>query len=324
VIGMTTIAVLGASGTVGRLIAREAARRDVHVILAGRQAEPLIELASSLPAGLAHAAIVDVVDPATLESVIAQADLVLNTIGPFSRFAEPIVSACVQAATPYVDLANELSAVRALLDRDEEARRHEVQLVTGAGFGVVATETLALMLAHASPLQSIQVAAAQAVAYASRGVKATIADGMAQGSPRYVDGQLVVGAFGEGVTTVQFPDGPRQVIPAPVGDLLAAQRATGARDVVAYVTLPGERSVQTKPVANLRSVATAFGCSADNTRTEADLSFGEGFEASATIAVEVALRTLQAPRPGAWTPGQLFGTGLALACGAVVQGPRRP
>jgi saccharopine dehydrogenase (NAD+, L-lysine-forming) len=322
---MATIVILGASGTMGGLVAREAIRKDFLIVLAGRQADPLLQLASSLPAGSARAAIVDIADPTILESVIEQADVVVNTVGPFSQFAEPVISACLQSGTSYVDLANELSAVRALLERDAEARLQGVQLVTGAGFGVVATETLALMLAQASaqPLRSIQVAAAPAVAYASKGVQATIAHALAQGSPRYVDGRLVVGALGEGATTFQFVDGPRQVIPAPTGDLIAAQRATGAPDAVAYVPVPGDRSMQPdEKTKDFRSVAMARGCTADGTHIEADLTFGEGDEASAAIAVEVALRTVANPRPGAWTPGQLFGPQLAKACGAVVHGPR--
>jgi short subunit dehydrogenase-like uncharacterized protein len=322
---MTRIVVLGASGAMGRLIAREATRRGLHVILAGRRANELVDLASTLPSGQSRAAIVDVGNTATLEPVIAQADAVLNTVGPFTRFAEPIVAACLRAATPYVDLANELSAVRTLLDRDGEARRQGVPLITGAGFGVVATETLALMLARASsrPLQNLQVAAAQDVAYATRGVQATIADGLAQGSPRYVNGDLVVATFGEGATTLAFPDGPRQVVPAPVGDLVAAQRASGAPDVVAYVPLPRERLVQQPDRdRDYRSTAFALGHTAEGTPIQADLSFGEGFEASATIAVEVAVRTLTNPRPGAWTPGQLFGSDLARACRAAISGPR--
>src|SRR5689334_17909717 len=113
---MTTILVLGATGTMGRLIAREAARRGMQVLLPAIRAERLVELASTLPSGQSRAAVVDLGNPATLEPVIAQADVVLNTVGPFTRFAPPIVEACLHSTTPYVDLANELTAVRALLD----------------------------------------------------------------------------------------------------------------------------------------------------------------------------------------------------------------
>jgi saccharopine dehydrogenase-like NADP-dependent oxidoreductase len=50
------------------------------------------------------------------------------------------------AAVPYVDIANEWPAVRDLLNRGEQARAHGVALVTGAGFGPAATETLVLHL----------------------------------------------------------------------------------------------------------------------------------------------------------------------------------
>jgi saccharopine dehydrogenase (NAD+, L-lysine-forming) len=269
-------------------------------------------------------AIVDIADPTTLAPVLRQSDVVVNTVGPFTRVADPIVSICLEAGTAYVDIANELSAVRALLDRDEDAQQCGVQLVTGAGFGVVATETLAVLLAQSSaqPLRSIQVAAAQAVAYSSKGVQATIAEGMAQGSPHYVESNLVVDPLGTGATTLQFPDGPRQVIPAAVGDLIAAQRATGAPNAIAYAALRANGSAQADRSEDMHSLATALACGADGAQFEADITFGEGFAASAAIAVEVALRTIRDPKPGAWTPGQLFGTELAEACGAVIRGPR--
>jgi len=319
---MATLLILGASGTMGRLIAREAARRDQCVVLGGRRAGELVELASTLPSGQARAAVVDITDAASLQRTIADVDVVLNTIGPFTRLAEPVVSACIGTGKVYIDIANELPAVQGSLDRDAEARREGATLITGAGFGVVATETLALLLAEVAgqPLQRIQVAAAQAVAYQTRGVQASVAVSLEQGSPRYEDGHLVVGALGEGATVLQFPDGPRTVIPVPTGDLIAARRATGAPNVVAYMPAPAERGDQVAS-ADLHSLAMAIAELADGRRQEAHLAFGEGFEASAAIAVEVAVRSATAPRPGAWTPGQLYGREIAQTCGADVRGP---
>jgi short subunit dehydrogenase-like uncharacterized protein len=251
---------------------------------------------------------------------MAGADLVLNTVGPFSRHAGPVVDACVEVGVPYVDLANELPAVRELLQRDAEARRRGVVLVTGAGFGVVATETLALRLAqrNGEQLAEIQLAAAPAVASSSAGVRATVAEALSGGSARYADGRLVAVPFGEGVRTVAFPDRPRQVVPVPVGDLVAAQRATGAPNVVVY----GDTAAHSAPptdAAHLRSYAWATATTASGQCLAARLTFGEGLQASADIAVEVAERVLSGAAPGAWTPGHLFGPDLAEACGADVE-----
>ena len=76
----------------------------------------------------------------------SSASVVLSTIGPFARQAGPVIDTCLAAKLPYVDIANEWPAVRGLLDRDQQARAHAVTLVTGAGFGPAATETLVLRL----------------------------------------------------------------------------------------------------------------------------------------------------------------------------------
>jgi saccharopine dehydrogenase (NAD+, L-lysine-forming) len=89
---------------------------------------------------------VDVSDAASLAEAIAGVGVVLSTIGPFARQAGPVIDACLAARVPYVDIANEWPAIRGLLDRDEQARAHAVTLVTGAGFGPTATETLVLRL----------------------------------------------------------------------------------------------------------------------------------------------------------------------------------
>jgi short subunit dehydrogenase-like uncharacterized protein len=314
---MSTILVLGATGTMGRLIARQASRRGLSLVLAGRDLDQLVQLAENLSPAPVRVALADLGNPEACRSLVAGVDLVLNTVGPFSRHAGPVVDACVQAGVAYVDLANELPAVRQLLERDAEARRRGVVLVTGAGFGVVATETLALLLAQETggQLVEVQLAAVPAVASTSAGVRATVAEALTGGSARYRDGQLVAAPFGEGKRMVEFPEGPRQVVPVPVGDLVAAQRATGAPNVVVY----GDVAAHAEPppdTANLRSYAWAAATTVNGHCLEARLAFGEGLQASASIAVEVAARVLASPSPGAWTPGQLFGRGLAEACGA--------
>src|SRR5690348_10689228 len=148
---MTDVLLLGAAGNSGRLIAAELAARGLSVRLAGRG--PLEDLARTLGADGATSGdatigvrTVDVNDAASLAAAMAGTGLVLSTIGPFARQAGPVIDACLAAGVSYVDIANEWTAVRGLLDRDEQARAHGVTLVTGAGFGPAATETLVLRL----------------------------------------------------------------------------------------------------------------------------------------------------------------------------------
>ena len=227
------VLLLGAAGNSGRLIAAELAARGLSVRLAGRRRGPLEDLARALAADGATTDVrtVDVSDVASLAEAIAGVGVVLSTIGPFARQAGPVIDACLAAGVSYVDIANEWAAVRGLLDRDEQARAHAVTLVTGAGFGPAATETLVLRLVGqigAVP-GLVRVAAAAAVTRHSDGVLQTIQESLSQGvAITYRDDRVVREALGSGATILTFGGAPRQMLPGPVGDLEAARLASGA------------------------------------------------------------------------------------------------
>ena len=118
----------------------------------------------------------------------------------------------------YVDIANEWAAVRGLLDRDEQARAQAVALVTGAGFGPAATETLVLRLVEQMGAVPglVRVAAAAAVTRHSDGVRQTIQESLSQGvTITYRDGQVVREALGSGATVLTFGGAQRQMLPGP-------------------------------------------------------------------------------------------------------------
>ena len=49
----------------------------------------------------------DVTDPASLRRVAESARVVITTVGPYIRYGEPLVAACAEAGTDYVDLTGE-------------------------------------------------------------------------------------------------------------------------------------------------------------------------------------------------------------------------
>jgi len=303
------VLLLGAAGNSGRLIAAELAARRLSVRLAGRRRGPLEDLAQALAADGATTQVrtVDASDAVSLTEAIAGVGVVLSTIGPFTRQAGPVIDACLAAGVSYVDIANEWPAVRGLLDRDAQARAHQVALVSGAGFGPAATETLVLRLVGQMGIapERVRVAAAAAVTRRSDGVRQTIEESLSQGvALTYRDGQLVREILGSGATVLSFGGAQRQMLPAPVGDLETARLASGAPNVFAYISSPTADSSGTD------SYTWAEAVDSNGHVAVAELRAGEGVRATAAIAAETTRRVLAGVAPGAWTPGQLFGAAL--------------
>src|SRR4051812_1674839 len=200
-------------------------------------------------------------------------------------------------------------------------RARHVALVTGAGFGPAATETLVLRLVgHTGMVPArVRVAAAAQVTRHGEGVRQTIEESLSQGAITYRDGQVVREPMSSGTTVLTFGGAHRRMFPGPVGDLEAARRASGAPDVVAYIADPAA------PISGTGSCAWAEVAAADGNSAVAELVAGDGLRATAAIAAETAARVLAGVGPGAWTAGRLLGPALvAGATGAQVTVDGRP
>ncbi|MFD7730623.1 saccharopine dehydrogenase NADP-binding domain-containing protein [Kitasatospora phosalacinea] len=312
------VLLLGATGTTAGLIAARLAASGHTLLLAARDTARAEALAAGLPAGsVGGVRPLDLADPAGLAALVGGARLVLNTVGPFTRLAGPVIGAALAAGVPYVDIANEFTAVHELLERDAAARAAGVALVTGAAFGPGATESLVLRLRAAAgggPLAEVEVAAAPATAYDTEGVRATVADVLPEGALSYRAGVLHREPLGSGVTRRVFGGAERTVLPAPLGDLAAARHSGGAATVTAYALAPGERGPFTEQD---RSAAWARARTADGRTLSAELDCGEGFAFTAAVAAATVTRLLADPsRPGAWTACGRYGAELAEQAGA--------
>jgi len=292
----------------GRLIAAELADRGMSLGLAGRGADAHTQLARRLSAHDAGSEVrtVDGINPRSMTEALVDARVVLSTVGPFTRWAGPVVEACLAVGVSYVDIANEWPAVRQLLDRDGHARERGITLVSGAGFGVAATETLVLRLLGDTSLTParVRVAGAPAVATRSEGVASTIREAMSQGAVTYRDGQVAREQLGTGATVLGFGGAQWRVFPGPVGDLEAARMTSGAPEVVAYVPDPSDRGVDTA------SYAWAEVTWPDGRVESAELRLGDANRATAAIAAETTARVLAQDGAGAWTPCRRFGAAL--------------
>ena len=133
------IAVFGATGFVGRLVARylaEHAPDGVRVALAGRTHSKLDTVRSGLPPA-AHdwpLLVADSSDATSLTHLAEASRVVLTTVGPYAMSGLPLVQACAQAGTHYADLTGEITFLRAVIDEcDAPARASGARIVPTCG-----------------------------------------------------------------------------------------------------------------------------------------------------------------------------------------------
>ena len=229
--------ILGGTGRTGRDIARLLAAGGLPVRLVGRDAGRLAAAAAELPGevGVLVAADLD----AMAREIRRQAPaVVVNTVGPFARTAAPILEACLPGSG-YLDLANDFVAANAVLDLDRRARDAGRTLVTGAGFGVLATEApLVALLADRPTPRVVRVDSIASLALTGgtmgEALAATIIEGIPEGGRRVAGGRMVRAGVGSHASRVTLPDGTEVTTGSwPSGDLVAAARASGAPDVIA-------------------------------------------------------------------------------------------
>lgn len=218
--------------------------------------------------------------------------------------------------------------------------------VTGTGFGVTGTESVVVKLREGRPaparvrvdmVPSLEIEAGAV----GDSLAATIVDGLLRRDPR--GGRLAGDPM-----RLTLPDGAEvRTASMPLGDLVAARRASGAPSVVAAssqapsglvrTALPlvtallavaplrafaqrrlARVTVKAQPRPREHSWAHARVEWADGTVREGWLRVGDAMVFTGVVPAEIARRLLDGSgKPGAFTPAALFGPSLAEACGAV-------
>ncbi len=115
----TEIWILGGTGRSGRAVAAELLSRGLSPVLVGRDAARLDNAAANLAAP-ARTVVAASIEDTAAEIQRQQPAVVINTVGPFTTTAGPIVRACLPSSH-YVDLANDLPAVVAVLGLGQQA-----------------------------------------------------------------------------------------------------------------------------------------------------------------------------------------------------------
>jgi short subunit dehydrogenase-like uncharacterized protein len=140
------VVVFGATGFVGRLVAGYLAGHapaGVRVGLAGRSRDRLEQVRAQLGTAAAKwpLLVADSADTASLAAQARSARVVATTVGPDRPGGLPLVAACAEAGTGYVDLAGEVLFMRDSIDRYcEVAARTGARIVHGGGFDSIPSD----------------------------------------------------------------------------------------------------------------------------------------------------------------------------------------
>ncbi|MGA9679691.1 MAG: saccharopine dehydrogenase NADP-binding domain-containing protein [Mycobacterium sp.] len=137
------IVLYGATGSVGKLVARYLARSGVRVGLAGRSSRRLDDLRQALPdqARSWPLIVADEGEPEVLNRLAAQTRVMINTVGPYAAHGLPVVAACAAAGTDYIDLAAEVPFVRRSIDSFHlQAVESGARIVHSCGFDSIPSD----------------------------------------------------------------------------------------------------------------------------------------------------------------------------------------
>jgi hypothetical protein len=257
---MPTIAVLGATGALGRrVVAQLSGAHDL--LLIGRDPAALDRVAAELGGGSRVRAVPSDADAAGLAAALADSDLAVSALPVTGGVAGRVVDAAVTAGVALVDTVDSQPHLRRLYDEvDAAARRRGSVVVPGIGWRTAVGDLLTAVAAgRVDGPRHVHVATVVpdrggVLGTASPGVRAAIRDGLGVPALAVDHGARVEELPGEVRRLAWFPRpfGPHHAVGVPGLEPLSVPRhLPTVRTVRSYVALSTTRAELLQAAANL-------------------------------------------------------------------------
>ena len=205
------IVVFGATGYTGEQTARELVVRGARPVLAGRSAEGLKQLADDL--GGLETRVADVGRPESVFELVDAGDVLLSTVGPFTRWGRPAVHAAVDRGAWYLDSTGEPGFIRTVFEEfGPRAADAGIGLVTAFGFDWVPGNLAgALALEEAGPnAVTVDIGYFMRGAGMSGGTRASMVQAAVQPGFGFRGGRLRTERMGARVTEFMLRNGKQR------------------------------------------------------------------------------------------------------------------
>lgn len=254
---MPVLAIVGAAGYTGRLVAAAAVARGHEVVLVARDVDRVREVADGLPpdggpGGVRGVRVADVTDPDAIRAALAGVDVVVSAVGGDAEVVHGLRRTVVETGTPTVDLSASAVGLRRAADElDASAREAGVALVAGVGWRTLPGDLLTSVAAG-----RVERPRAVHVAYVVPDAGGLLR-ASSTGARRELAGELLATgvAVVDGATADERPGEERRLawFPRPIGPHHAAG-VPGAEPIGVPRHLPGVEVVRTYlAVSSLRA-----------------------------------------------------------------------
>ncbi len=221
----------------GAFVSRRAAASCPH-IGGGREIARVAAHANGFGGGSIEPRIFGLGDKARIVSQLDDTAVLLNCATPFTGTAGPLVDACIETGTHYIDLGSDRAHIAALLARHDEALKAGIALVPGACFDFAAADAMAARLAAILPTARALTLGVKRSGRNEAEARVLVA---ALGVPGETirNGQLVAARAGERMLDCDFGQGAEAAALAPWrGEGLAWRRRGPYSTIETYEVLP--------------------------------------------------------------------------------------
>lgn len=232
---MKNFLIYGANGYTGELIAREAVKRGLKPILAGRSRNKVEPLAKELNLTCRTFALED---KKSLEYTLKEVDFVIHCAGPFSLTSAQMVEACLRLGKHYLDITGEISVFESMAAHDEAAKKAGIMIMPGVGFDVVPSDCLALHLKNRLPTATDLTLAFYGIGKISHGTQATMTMNIGKGGAIRKNGKIESVPAAYKTREIDFGEVRKTGVTIPWGDVSTAFYTTGIPNIEVFTVVP--------------------------------------------------------------------------------------
>lgn len=339
---MKKILIYGANGYTGRLILEEAFSKKLPITIAGRNGDEILGLSEEY--NVAYE-VFSLDEKEKMLRILKDHEVVIHCAGPFMYTAMPMVRACLQTNTHYLDITGEYQIFEQIHDLDKEAKSANVMLMPGAGFDVVPSDCLSARLKEQMPdAEDLQLAFTSVGGSLSRGTAKTMIEGSHEGQRYRKGGSLETKSLGTSFKEIDFGAIKQLSVGISWGDVATAYFSTSIPNIEVFTGSSAKQIIQLKWMGRLsfllkmRWVKKILKKQVDkkkpgpskerraagkmllwgkvsngNKSVETRLSTPNGYTLTAQTAVLIASKIVDGNfKPGYQTPSMAYGSGLIL------------